>query len=366
MKVGVVRLKRLAEKYKVLYSKKIKGEISGITPPDTLITGSYPYLNLGILSSEELYKEKPKTIEEFIKQRLSFVNVIRKTYAYIGKRKDPFLEKYKEDLLSIRELDIEAKVRKPNVVFTSIGPFLNVKAKKINIYGNPRIPKEVDYIINESLRAKEAIWYLYNKGYSDSYLARVLSLGFVGGYINRKLVPSKNAITAVYSILIEKLEKEIKNYKQVEKSYVFYKKYFGNEFFVLFLPGTFRFELLEAFKPKSIYNPYSYTIYGKDEEYGGFYASKLSVLEKLREIKRQANIVVFRIVTEEYYVPLGVWVVREGVKYSDLVFKGKTYEALEFIKKELEKRKINLNKWMKYSSILKNLFFQRKLKDFII
>ncbi len=366
MKLDVVRLKRLAEKYKVLYSKKIKEEIFGITPPDTLITGSFPILNLGILSIEEIYKEKPKTIEDFIKQRLSFVNVVRKTYAYIGKKKDSFLKKYKEDLLSIKELDIEAKVKKPNVIFTSIGPFLNVKAKRIDIYGNPRIPKEVDYIINESLKAKEAIWYLYNKGYSDSYLARILSLGFIGEYINRKLVPSKNAITAVYSILIEKLEKEVRNFNYVNKSYVFYKKYFGNEFFVLFLPGPFRFELLEAFKPKSVYNPYNYTIYGKDDESGGFYASKLSVLEKLKEIKKQASIIVFRIVTEEYYVPLGVWVVREGVKFSDLIFKGDVYESLEFVKKELEKRKININKWMNYSSILKDLFFQRKLKDFII
>ncbi|MCJ7450432.1 MAG: hypothetical protein MUP58_01695, partial [Candidatus Nanohaloarchaeota archaeon QJJ-9] len=51
-----------------------------------------------------------------------------------------------------------------------------------------------------------------------------------------------------------------------------------------------------------------------EETAGGYYAARLGVLEKLRKKQRQAKALVLREVTDEYWAPLGVWVVRETVR----------------------------------------------------
>jgi DNA repair protein NreA len=47
---------------------------------------------------------------------------------------------------------------------------------------------------------------------------------------------------------------------------------------------------------------------------GGYYASRLPIIEYLNSIKRQASVLVIRIETPSYWAGLGVWVVRESVR----------------------------------------------------
>jgi len=47
---------------------------------------------------------------------------------------------------------------------------------------------------------------------------------------------------------------------------------------------------------------------------GGHYAMRLAVLEKLFQMRRQAAVLALREVGPEYYAPVGVWQVREGVR----------------------------------------------------
>ncbi|MCL4406837.1 hypothetical protein M1139_01955 [Candidatus Parvarchaeota archaeon] len=47
---------------------------------------------------------------------------------------------------------------------------------------------------------------------------------------------------------------------------------------------------------------------------GAYYAIRLAVLEKLREMKSQFSVLCIREITPEYFAPLGVWVVREGAR----------------------------------------------------
>jgi hypothetical protein len=80
--------------------------------------------------------------------------------------------------------------------------------------------------------------------------------------------------------------------------------------------------------PKTLYNPnqeltsvsdcefYEGRTNYADETVGGYYAARISILEKLRSLKRQASALVLRFVTDEYTCPLGVWVCREAVKKS--------------------------------------------------
>ncbi|MFB6077089.1 MAG: hypothetical protein ABEK12_03090, partial [Candidatus Nanohaloarchaea archaeon] len=51
-----------------------------------------------------------------------------------------------------------------------------------------------------------------------------------------------------------------------------------------------------------------------DETAGGYYAARLGPLEYLDDIGRQAKVLIIREVTDDYWAPLGVWVVRETVR----------------------------------------------------
>ena len=62
-----------------------------------------------------------------------------------------------------------------------------------------------------------------------------------------------------------------------------------------------------------------YEFYNGRKEYvkntaGAYYAVRLAVLEKLLELKEQYSVLVVREILPEYFVPLGVWVVREGAR----------------------------------------------------
>ena len=87
------------------------------------------------------------------------------------------------------------------------------------------------------------------------------------------MVPSKWAITATNSIIIRHLEKKLKDYKTIEKVFVFNKKFYGNDFYIIVFPGNLNYELLEAILPGSAYNlKYNFPIIGRDDESGGYYA----------------------------------------------------------------------------------------------
>jgi len=47
---------------------------------------------------------------------------------------------------------------------------------------------------------------------------------------------------------------------------------------------------------------------------GGYYATRLPILEYLNMIKRQASVLVVRLETPSYWAALGVWVCRESIR----------------------------------------------------
>ena len=93
---------------------------------------------------------------------------------------------------------------------------------------------------------------------------------------------------------------------------------------------------------------------------GCYYSTKLAVAEKLRDMQRQASVIVFR---ESYtgYVPLGVWLVRETVRRAmqqqPLRFETKS-SALTYITTKL---KLPFSRYQQQSVLLK----QKTLSDFV-
>jgi hypothetical protein len=148
------------------------------------------------------------------------------------------------------------------------------------------------------------------------------------------------------------------------------------------MPGNWEFENFEAWAPGSTwysgaaqqtgleklkpivleeYEPFAGRTSYADKQGGGYYASRIAVVEYLTSIKRQARVVVFREVSEGYIIPLGVWVVRQTVrsafKNKPIVFLTKK-EALKYVNSRL---RLSLNEYMKQSKILQ----QKRLTEVI-
>jgi len=144
----------------------------------------------------------------------------------------------------------------------------------------------------------------------------------------------------------------------------------------IFMPEKWSFEWIEAWFPGTVWNVEgkNLAIMGDYEGYVGrstyaevggcYYSARLAVAEKLKEIRRQAKVLVLREIHPGYILPVGVWNVRESVR-SALKGKPKKFDnlqsALNFASKVLT---VPLDKWIESSAILKGALFQRKITDY--
>ena len=193
-------------------------------------------------------------------------------------------------------------------------------------------------------------------------------------------MPTRWGITAVDDTIGKQLIKEIKDFPVGE-----YRAYFGgswgNYYLILYFQEVWSYELFETYLASSI-NPWSknwhmystdYENYDGRKEYaeetaGGYYSTRLATLERMKSNKRQNSALVFRFITSEYNIPLGVWVCREATRKS-LQEKPLTFADQGLMMKyaeELIKRKFgfDLNLLLKESKLLKVKREQKKLFEF--
>lgn len=243
-----------------------------------------------------------------------------------------------------------------------ITPILNPKAEleKFRVVDNPKVPNFVEKIVNDDLKAEDCMISLYERGFDEYYIIRLLSAGLLG--IKKRLVPTRWSITAVEDKIGEKIKREIINYKPLDKFEVYRSEFLGNLYTILLIPDSYAFELLEVWLPKSIFGfsgvLRDYEFFKKrgyaNETLGAYYSAKLSVLEFLRNRKRQARVVVFREITQDYYIPIGSWQIRVGVKKA-LEKKVADFDDIASSLNYLEKvLKHPLKDYLKRSVILKS------------
>ncbi len=353
----------------------------------------YPNLYVGILSPPEqredawlydapnYWAEHNFQIPKIIEYRSNLMN---SRFRLNVKDKNKFLEISQEIGMAEKPVDIELNLKdKPRFRLTvdashsPIGP--NANLKNVAITSNPKIDTRVDKVVSDTdLKANNALIYLYERGFSENFLSKILSVGNLGLKNNRKLVPTRWSITATDDALAKHLLGEVKQYPTINYS-AYFGNYIGNYFLVLFFPEVWSYELFETYAPKAEWNLTTeyqfmtdYEPYGGRKTYaencgGGYYAARLPVLEKLSKIKRQGSVLVLRFITGEYAVPLGVFVVREATR------KALNNRALEFSTKELMlkyarvliKKKFNfeLDKLLKHSVILKTRRLNMNLQD---
>ena len=389
-------LSRIEANIKVWDKIREINSLMGSSPPSVLV-GEYGYPRVNvivnippILGPLAEHYEKPeewwgkKNLEEIIMLRSSLVgskfsaNIKRVEFS-----RDKMLNVAREIALSVKHVDAEAEFKKPprpRVMFDGIieplGPSGIVK--KIDIVSNPVVPRKVDQVVEDyDLRAEEGIKELVQYGISVYQIMRLLSLGMLGRKRERKLVPTRWAITAVDSIVGNLLYSRVRDYTEIDEIRLFTADYIGNHYEIIMLPGSWSFEMIEIWLPNSVwisgdkaYISVNYELHDgkpriKDVD-GGYYAMRMAVLEYLGKIRRQAIVIAIREVRPEYYAPVGVWQVRESVRGALRRGYTKFDDLAECLKAIATRIKTPLKIIMESSYLLKAVMRQEKITKYIL
>lgn len=358
-------------------SQKIKGNaVFGDSPPNFFV-GHYGYPSVfggpminfsGAEVEDDPAKWYGSAIDDIVRMRSSQLMARSKLNVHSSS-----LEEARLSSLSLKPVEMEAHVDKINYsmkfsnVLQPMGP--TAELKSVDITENFSIPSKVDGLIDEKITVRESLPELV-PFFDVYYLQKLLSGGFLG--IKNKLVPTRWSITAVDRMVADEFLKKVKEFKHVEDFMIFSNTYLFNHFEILLIPGSWEFEQFEVWDPESFWNNSgSFMIEQEyegfegrgdyaEKEGGGYYAGRLGSVEGLKSLKVQAKVVVFREISKDYKIPVGVGEVRENVRHAFLN-KPLKLNSLKEAFQELGKRlKTPFNEFTKRSFIL----MQRRLKDF--
>jgi hypothetical protein len=346
---------------------------------------NYPNINVGLLNTDTNIKdesiddtkhwvENKFDINEIIQKRSMLINSSFKTN--IRGFNDRLMDVFKEVSIASKPVDTEIYLNKKpefKLVFnnevTPHGP--RVELERARITENVHIPQIVDKITNDEITSRESLKILYTKGFDNQYLTKILSSGHIGFEANKKLVPTRWSITAVDDSIGKDIIREIKNYPIISEYRIYFGSYFGNYYIILSYPEVWSYELFETMIG-NFDSSHDFENYFGRKEYahstaGGYYAARLSILEHLKLIKKQSTCIALRFVSDEYWAPLGVWVVRQAVKNAmkskPILFNSKE-EMISFAKELCKKYNYDIEHFLDKSVLHKQINIQKKLIDY--
>ncbi|MEA3559866.1 MAG: hypothetical protein U9R75_11490, partial [Candidatus Thermoplasmatota archaeon] len=278
------------------------------------------------------------------------------------------LSSIQELALSARSLDTEMSVstdgrrepERPNVdsITMPMGPSVNII--KVNINDNPKVPNAVEKAASDTdLDASKATADLFNSGIEAQHLVRLFSVGLLGEKKRRRMVPTRWTITAVDDILSKDIKRRVIQNEPLERYLLYSGEHYGNHFLIALFPPPFRFEMLEQWQNDSLWgnSPVIHDHEGPRgrKDYassitGAYYAARLSVLQHLERTSRNSGISVIRWITGDYWVPLGVWVIRETVRRA-MLDPPEIYETMEGLLKRIDQLS-GMKNWRSRTSYL--------------
>ncbi|MEM0458645.1 MAG: Nre family DNA repair protein [Thermofilaceae archaeon] len=320
-----------------------KRELEGATPPSVIVGEyGYPSVRLGPVAVPEVGEGAKRyedyrawwgrlTLEDIIALRASTVYSSFTVRVRMARGGNKLLEATREAALSVKPVDAEYRFVKPpspRLTFDGLITPTGLRGwlEDIRIVGNPAVPRKVDQLVEDyGVKAREAVAELYRAGFDNYYLTRLLSLGLLGQLPARRIVPTRWAITAVDKMLGDLLLREVKRMPEYPNLVLHYSEYIGNRYAIVLAPGSWSFEMIEIWLPRSVWvkagEPYiavNYELHDgrarAPEVDGGYHAIRLPVLEHLHRVGRQATVVAIREVTPAYYAPVGSWQIRESVR----------------------------------------------------
>lgn len=314
--------------------------------PPSVFVGSrlkYPQVNVGILSpldkdenawiydDAKYWADNNFQIGDVVKIRDSLLNSRFRGNVHDSRGKKKFMELAKEIAIASKPVDVKIELknrlnvnRDTDRILTPHG--MKGGLKNAKVMSNVKVDRKLDKVMNDEIKASEGVEYLYKNSFDEYALSKILSVGVLGTDSRKKLVPTRWSITATDDMIGKRIIEEIKEYKWIENYEMFFGEFMGNQYLILLFPGVWSFELFELYLPKSSWNPSQEIKAATDFESfsgrknyafntgGGYYATRLPILEYLKSRKRQASVLAIRLETPSYWAALGVWVVRESVR----------------------------------------------------
>lgn len=372
-------LQKLTENIQ-MKSVKIGKNLEGSTPPSVFIgRWSYPKVFAGpmmvpelgdtaIMDSPESWISENKTQEEIINYRMNLVR--GKQLLKVDELENPFVEKLQDISLAKTSIDSDATFqRRPRGSMltedsTPHGPSALIEKFDIEAVKWDRQLEKTFY--DTDLKSADAVINLHEKEVPFSAMQKAFSVGAIGTKGKRKLVPTRWSITACDSTLANILLKRVRQYPIIDTHRVYEFSSLNNYYAVILLPTEWQYEWMEAFikllgKEELIFSDYETNTDKKEySSVGGcYYTCKMGVLDSLAKEKKQAGVIVLR---EAYsgYVPLGVFNVRENVKYA-MANKYKEFESLKAATEYVStKLKIPIHKYIKQSNLFEELLHHKQ------
>jgi hypothetical protein len=366
-------------------------QVNGSSPPGVFVGRiGYPYVYAGPLvppfhgNTQELDAPERwfgKTMEEIVDFRLKLVRGKFRVHVKKPQRNERFVEDTRFLAMAENAIDVELELTKrPQKRFVlndnvqPMGPSAVIKNMRA---GNGRLNAKIEKAYyDDDLKAVDAVQDLYNRGVAVSRLQKALSVGAFGRKTQRKLVPTRWSITAVDSMISQKLMDKVREFPRINEVRIYESNYLDNRFEVLMFPDAWKYEAMEAWYPGTVWNPQGEPIYlvsdwegHRGRTYyatmgGCYYAARLAVNEKLLKERRQATAIVLREAHPDYIMPVGVWQVRENVRHA-LKKTALTFDQLKPALNHLKKKfDIPLKIWVDNSKILKDTLVQTKLSKY--
>lgn len=345
----------------------------------------YPHVNVGFLAPQQTQEDAWKhdaprhwaatntAIQDVVNYRTTLVNSKLQTNV---KTPDKFVSLAQELALSSKPVNIDVSLeKKPTLSLTPdqwtapMGP--NAQLKKLTLASTPHIPTRVQkYFDDTDAFAAEALTSLYSHEIDENSLSRMLSVGAFGK--KRKLVPTRWSITATDDILANSQLEKVRDMPISSDFIAYFGSYLGNYYLILCLPREWSYELFEIYvQPNKLeystdYEEHSGRTTYSEQCAGGYYAARLALSEHLIQLKRQNTIIAIRFITNEYLLPLGVWVTREATRKAlqSTPIKFASKELLITYARNLAKKKfgIELEPLIQKSKLLKEK--QEKINKF--
>ncbi len=343
----------------------------------------YPNVSVGPLAAVEYSKGMDDPSQWF---GLPYSDLIEMRSMMIRSRaeknvrsRDRFILENQELALADRPTDVELEFRSRPVYRVSFSDIVqpmgpSAALSSLRLAENPHIPRKIDYIVSDDIKAAHAGILLYQGGQDVYRISNILSSGVLGRKDSRKLVPTRWSIVAVQDMVTQDLVTGIRENPQISEFRVYSSEFLDNHFEILLMPGNWEFENFESWAPGSMWTeklkkpeiiqewePFGGRKRYAEQQGGGYYASRLGVAEGLSRMRRQARVVVFREVHEGYTVPLGSWQILENVRnaFRQPCMKFSTRkEALEDVGSRL---RLPVGDYLEKSRLLK----QGRLGDFL-
>src|SRR6266567_7713846 len=321
------------------------------------------------------------SMEDIVRFRSTLVRGMHRVHVRDLDRGGRIVDLTRELALGTVPADVEVGFdRKPRgrvVLDDNVQPFgPSAPLRRLDI-GTLHIDQHLDRATSDTdLRAKEAVLDLFGRGLPVSKIQRAFSIGAFGVEKNRRFVPTRWSITAVDDTIGKDLRETVKTFPLINDIRVFETIGFDDRFLVVMVPRPWRYELIEAWYPNTLWNPLGQEVvmFGDHEGFEGrttyasiggcYYAARLAVGEAFIRERRQAATVILRETHPGYIMPIGVWNVREHVREA-LRRRPAVFDTMAQTLSHLRTRlDIPMERYVRVSEVLQHVIYQRTFDDY--